>query len=187
MFCFQPSKGRLWLACVDRALTKCSTGVPGWLTRPCNHQQGKSLTDPGVVIEFNTPSYMNDNLLLKYIQLYLIPALGNQPSLCIMVLCFSHKTLDVFQAPCQHKKVPTLILVGCTCLVQPLDVSINKSLKVPIRDLTDEAIFLIAKVLKILRNDLLEKDRFSLSGVLVMCGINFVLRSKTSLKNCFGK
>lgn len=35
----------------------------------------------------------------------------------------------------------TLIFGGCTSLIQPLDISINKPLKVRIRDLTDEAIF----------------------------------------------
>lgn len=95
---------------------------------------------PGVVVEFNITAYMNNNLFLKYIQLYLIPALGNRPSLFAMDMCSSHKTSTVLQTLRQHKIVSTLIPAGCTSLVQPLDVSINKPLKARIRDLTDEAI-----------------------------------------------
>lgn len=95
---------------------------------------------PGVVVEFNANAYMNDNLFLKYIQPYRIPALGNRPSLFAMDLYTSYKTSAVVQTLRQHKIVSTLMLACCTSLVQPLDVSINTPLKARIRDLTDEAL-----------------------------------------------
>lgn len=95
---------------------------------------------PGVLVEFNTTAYMNDHLFLKYIELHLLPVLGNRPSLFAIDLCSSHKTPTVLKTLRHHKIMPSLIPAGCTSLVQPLDVSINKPLKARIRDLTDEAI-----------------------------------------------
>lgn len=83
---------------------------------------------------------MNDSLFIKYSELYLLPALNFRPSLFAIDLCSSHKTPAVLNIFRQHKVMPTLIPAGCTSLVQPLDVSINKPLKARIRDLTDEAI-----------------------------------------------
>ncbi|RPB07380.1 hypothetical protein P167DRAFT_579326 [Morchella conica CCBAS932] len=40
----------------------------------------------------------------------------------------------------QNHILPSLIAAGCTSLVQPLDISINKPIKHRIRELTDEAI-----------------------------------------------
>lgn len=96
---------------------------------------------PGVLVEFNPTAYMNDDLFLKYIELYLLPALGNRPSLFAIDLCSSHKTVPVLDTLRSKKIIPTLIPGGCTSLIQPLDVSVNKPLKARIRDLTDEAIF----------------------------------------------
>lgn len=110
------------------------------------HGEGKVLPKespqyhPGVLVEFNRTAYMNDGLFVKYIDLYLLPALNGRPSLFAIDLCSSHKTSPVLNIFHQHKVIPTLIPAGCTSLVQPLDVSINKPLKARIRDLTDEAI-----------------------------------------------
>lgn len=95
---------------------------------------------PGIVVEFNETAYMNDNLFLKYIELYLIPALGGRPSLFALDLCSSHKPPAVLDILCRNKIKPSLIPASCTGLLQPLDVSVNKPLKAKIRDLTDEAI-----------------------------------------------
>lgn len=98
---------------------------------------------PGVIVEFNEKAYMNENLFLKYIKCYLIPALQQHsgPSLFAFDLCPSHKTPTVLNNLRNHQVMPSLIPAGCTSLVQPLDVSINKPLKERIRDLTDEAIY----------------------------------------------
>lgn len=47
---------------------------------------------------------------------------------------------NLFLKYIQHQITSTMIPGGCTGLIQPLDVSVNKPLKARIRDLTDEAI-----------------------------------------------
>lgn len=95
---------------------------------------------PGVIVEFNQEAYITDTLFLKYIDTYLLPALEGRPSLFALDMCKSHKTTAVLDKLHQNNIVPSIIPAGCTSLVQPLDVSINKPLKDKIRDLTDEAI-----------------------------------------------
>lgn len=152
---------------------------------------------PGVLVEFNTTAYMNDNLFLQYLEQYLIPALGNRPSLFALDLCSSHKTPAVLNTLRSHNIMPTLIPGGCTSLIQPLDISINKPIKAKIRDLTDEAIFECESIddfekwtvgdRRILTTWFVYLFSFSIQnstniftiGVLEMRGINFVLRNKT--------
>jgi len=103
------------------------------------HGTGKRLGDefdyyhPGVLIEFNEKAYMNDQLFLRYITDYLIPALEGRPTLFALDLMGSHKTPAVLDTLRKHQIIPSLIPGGCTSLVQPLDVSINKPMKDMIR------------------------------------------------------
>ena len=53
----------------------------------------------------------------------------------------SHKTPAVLEKLRLHHITPSLIPGGCTSLVQPLDVSVNKPFKEIMRELTDAAIF----------------------------------------------
>jgi len=94
-----------------------------------------------VLVEFNPTAYMNDTLFERYIISHLIPVLGNRPTLFALDLMGSHKTPAVLDLLRQNNITPSLIPAGCTSLVQPLDVSVNKPLKERIRDLTDERIF----------------------------------------------
>ena len=96
---------------------------------------------PGVEVEFNPKAYMNDQLFLQYIEQHLIPALGGRPSLFAIDLMGSHKTPAVLEKLRAHNILPSLIPGGCTSLLQPLDVAINKPFKEMIRELTDTAIF----------------------------------------------
>lgn len=107
-------------------------------TKPFQEEQKRY--HPGVIVEFNETAYMNDALFLKYIELYLIPVLGGRPSLFALDMCTSHKTPAVLDTLRKQKIIPSLIPAGCTSLVQPLDVSINKPLKEHIRSFTEEAI-----------------------------------------------
>lgn len=110
------------------------------------HGQGKRLGSepekyhPGVIVEFNDTAYMTEILFIKYIEKYLLPALNGKPSLFAMDLCTSYKTPAVLDLLRSNQITPSLIPAGCTSLVQPLDVSINKPLKEYVRSLTDEAI-----------------------------------------------
>lgn len=91
-------------------------------------------------MEFNSSAYMNDNLFLKYIVLYLLLALNYEPNLFALAMCSSHKTPPIFNSLRRHNIMPSLIFAGCTSLIQPLDFSINKPLKAGIRVLTDQVI-----------------------------------------------
>lgn len=104
------------------------------------YQKEKDLYHPGILVEFNEKAYMNGELFYKYIQEHIIPVLGERPSLFALDLCSAHKTEPILQLLHSNHIIPSLIPPGCTSLVQPLDVSINKPLKGMIRDLTDEAI-----------------------------------------------
>jgi len=84
---------------------------------------------------------MNDKLFERYITTHLIPALGGRPTLFALDLMGSHKTPAVLELLNNSNITPSLIPSGCTGLVQPLDVSINKPLKELVRDLTDQRIF----------------------------------------------
>jgi len=95
----------------------------------------------GVLIEFNATAYMNDTLFAKYITNYLVPALGGRPTLFALDLMGSHKTPAVLELFRSNNITPSLIPAGCTSLVQPLDVSINKPFKDLMRDYTDQKIF----------------------------------------------
>ncbi|RPA90955.1 DDE-domain-containing protein [Choiromyces venosus 120613-1] len=95
----------------------------------------------GVIVEFNPTAYMNDGLFERYITNYLIPVLGGRPTLFALDLMGSHKTPTVLDILRKNNITPSLIPGGCTSLVQPLDVSVNKPFKDLIRDLTDERIF----------------------------------------------
>jgi len=96
---------------------------------------------PSVLVEYNPTAYMNDGLFEKYITNHLVPALGGRPTLFALDLMGSHKTPAVLQLLRTNNITPSLIPAGCTSLIQPLDVSINKPFKGLMRDITDEKIF----------------------------------------------
>lgn len=110
-------------------------GVPRIPPMVIFHGMGKRLGDEfdhyhlGVLIEFNKKGYMNDQLFLRYITNHLLPALEGRPTLFALDLMGSHKTSEVLDTLRQHQIIPSLIPGGCTSLVQPLDVSINKPMK----------------------------------------------------------
>jgi len=101
----------------------------------------RQLYDPRVSVEFNPTAYNNKQLFLKYIDQYLIPTLNGEPGLFVFDSAEFHKTTAVLERLQQHDIVPSIIPGGCTSLIQPLDISINKPLKEMIRDFTDEAIY----------------------------------------------
>ena len=85
--------------------------------------------DPRVVVKFNMKTYANTENFLQWIDEQLIPVLDNQPTLLALDLFAAHKTQEVLDTFLANDIAVSLIPGGCTSLVQPLDISINRPFK----------------------------------------------------------
>ena len=85
--------------------------------------------DPRVVVKFNPKAYANEENFLEWIDEQLVPILENQPTLLVLDLFGAHKTQEVLDTFLANDITVSLIPGGCTSLVQPLDVSINRPFK----------------------------------------------------------
>ena len=85
--------------------------------------------DPRVVVKFNAKAYANAENLLAYLKNQFIPVLNGQPSLLVLDLFAAHKTQEVLDTFLANDITVSLIPGGCTSLVQPLDVGINRPCK----------------------------------------------------------
>lgn len=92
------------------------------------------LYDPDVSVEFNKEAYNNGRLMHKWVVNELLPTLGGMDSLLVMDHASFHKTEDVLHSLRQAHVTPALIPAGCTSILQPLDVAINKPFKEKLRD-----------------------------------------------------
>jgi len=70
-----------------------------------------------------------------------VPVLDGRPTIFALDLMGSYKTPAVLDKLPSLNLTPSLIPSGCTSLIQPLDVSINKPFKEILRELTDTTIF----------------------------------------------
>jgi len=89
----------------------------------------KALYDPQVVVKFNPKVYANSPNVVECLDEQVIPVLGGRPTLMALDMFRSHKTdegLDIMQA---HDITLSVIPGGCTSMVGPLDVSINRLFK----------------------------------------------------------
>lgn len=91
----------------------------------------------GVAVLWNETAYANSDLPVNWINNMLVPALPPGPRLLALDVAKFHSTEEVLTTPTSHEIIPSMIPAGCTGLVQPLDVSINKPFKVILRDLLD--------------------------------------------------
>jgi hypothetical protein len=85
--------------------------------------------DPRVVVKFNPTAYANAENIVEWLEKQLIPVLGIEPALLALDLFSGHKTdyvLDIIKA---HDITVSIIPAGCTGLVQPLDISVNRPFK----------------------------------------------------------
>ena len=98
----------------------------------------EDLYDKGVTVEFNPTAYNNKALFLRYIEEELIKLEDwkDRGLLAIDAAKF-HKTERILRILREHSIIPSMIPPGCTGLVQPLDISINKPCKGLLRDHID--------------------------------------------------
>ena len=93
-----------------------------------------------VIVRWNETAYANADLIVEWITDYLAPALPPGPRLLALDIAKFHCTNSVLQTLREHDITPSIIPAGCTGLVQPLDVSVNKPFKDLLRDMIDEAL-----------------------------------------------
>lgn len=92
-------------------------------------QKEKSLYDPRVVVKFNPTAYANSENMLEWLEEQVIPVLEGQPTLLALDLFGGHKTDDVLDTMKANDITISVIPAGCTGIVQPLDISINRPFK----------------------------------------------------------
>lgn len=118
----------------------------------------KKLYDKRVVVWFNKTAYTNEQIMLKWILTYLIPALSGiqgpstangtapvldpsespNPGLIALDAAQFHKTPKILECLRGYDIIPSMIPGGCTGFIQPLDVSVNGPFKNILCDLLDE-------------------------------------------------
>jgi len=94
--------------------------------------------DPRVEIKWNDSRYDNAGLLVDWIQKSLVPALPPGPRLLALDVAKFHSTNQVLSTLRVNDILPSMIPPGCTGLVQPLDVLVNKPFKSILRDILDD-------------------------------------------------
>ncbi|RPB04382.1 hypothetical protein L873DRAFT_1758859 [Choiromyces venosus 120613-1] len=89
----------------------------------------KTLYDPHVIVKFNPTGYANSENMEEWIEEQLVPALNCKPALLVLDLFAGHKTDNVLDAFKAHDITLSIIPAGCTGIIQPLDISINRPFK----------------------------------------------------------
>jgi len=85
--------------------------------------------DARVVVKFNPKAYANSSNMVEWLDEQLILILEDRPTLLVLDLFRAHKTEEVLDTFSANDIVVSMIPGGCTSLVQPLDVSINRPFK----------------------------------------------------------
>ncbi|RPA89608.1 hypothetical protein L873DRAFT_1849216 [Choiromyces venosus 120613-1] len=98
----------------------------------------EALYDKRVTVEFNPTAYNNEALFLRWIEEELIKLEDwKDGGLLAIDAAEFHKTEKILTTLREHSIIPSMIPPGCTRLVQPLDISINKPFKELLRDYVD--------------------------------------------------
>jgi len=92
-------------------------------------QREMLLYDPRVVVKFNPTAYANSKNIQEWIEEQLISALEGQPALLALDLFCGHKTDNILDILKAHDIILSAIPAGCTGIIQPLDISINRTFK----------------------------------------------------------
>lgn len=87
------------------------------------------LYDLRVKVKFDPTAYANSENMEEWIEEQLVPALSGRPGLLALDLFGGHKTDNVLDLLKAHDITVSIIPAGCTGIVQPLDISINRPFK----------------------------------------------------------
>lgn len=98
----------------------------------------KPLYDKRVTVKFNPTAYNNEALFLRWIEEELIKLEDwKDGGLLAIDAAEFHKTEKILSTLRENPIISSMIPPGCTGLVQPLDISINKPFKELLRDYVD--------------------------------------------------
>jgi len=95
--------------------------------------------DLRVLVKFNENAYRSEYILIDWITYILVPALPPGSQLLALDIIRFHKTDTVLNTLESHIILRSLIMPGCTSLLHPLDIAINKPAKYILRQLTEDA------------------------------------------------
>ena len=93
-----------------------------------------------MVVKFNPKGYANSAIMLFLLEFMLLPILGTCATLLVMDLFKSHSKQEIKDWLRTHGIVPSLVPGGCTGLVQPLDVSVNRPFKDILKQVIDDTV-----------------------------------------------
>ena len=99
--------------------------------------------DDQIEILWNENAYANSEPLIDWINQLLVPVLPCRPRLLALDVAKFYSisyTHEVLSTLCSNDILPSLILLGCTGLVQPLDVSVNKPFKCLLHDILNQLV-----------------------------------------------
>jgi len=94
--------------------------------------------DTRVAIRWNESAYANASLLANWIEEFLVPALPSRPRLLALNVAKFHSTDEVLTTLRSNNITPSMIPLGCTGLVQPHDVLVNKPFKNILCDILED-------------------------------------------------
>jgi len=100
----------------------------------------EKLFDSRVVVKFNPKGYANSAIMLFWLEFMLLRVLGTSATLLVMDLFKSHSTQEIKDWLPTCRIVPSLVPGGCTGLVQPFDVSVNRPFKDILKQVIDDAV-----------------------------------------------
>ena len=102
-------------------------------------RQGKALQyDPRVMVSFNSKAYATTITILHWLLKQLLLELSGLPSLLIMDLLHSHRTKPVKKLLKKNDVTRSLVPVGSTGIVQPVDISFNRPFKNMLKEEIDK-------------------------------------------------
>lgn len=138
----------------------------------------------GVKVRFNKKGYNNGSEMVTWIDEDLAPALNGHGALFLMDDAQFHKTKAVKETLHKHHIVFSMVPPGCTGLVQPLDVSINRPFKDILKEKMDTEFNKPADPTNPVKSKIGIRC-IAMTKVVAEAWAEFCAQGKTIVENCF--
>ena len=150
--------------------------------------------DHRVSVRWNESAYANASVLIDWINEMLVPALPPGPCMLVLDVAKFYSTAEVLNTLRLHDIIPSRVPAGCTGLVQPLDVSVNKPFNYILRDLLEDVLDIYEKQHQLSLRELSKSTLVGIAGrrILVTWAVGeaweqFCLKHKDLVINTFRK